>query len=312
MIALRNRLFAVAASLILGALLAPRPAEASIPSAISHPQFTPPTAPSYVLLYVAPDGSCQVQFCRNDPVNLTDPLGLFEPVTLTVGAILCGVTKAVDYGWTAWDSWEDGRTIARRDASAEEKFIAAAGISVGVLFEVVEPDDWFPIGLPLDDLARRGVIGKLRNAIKEGGIGRAEALLREQFGPRADDVIRKIRSLAGLSDEAAETGAKQADSLAARSGKTVLGKHPDYINLADDIGAKRFNVPTDVWNKMSKAEQWTANKKFLDRMISRGDDIILSNPVNDINKVSGAFRQELDYLVEQGFRLSNDGTRMIR
>ena len=101
-------------------------------------------------------------------------------------------------------------------------------------------------------------------------------------------------------------------SEASKSGKTVLGKYPDYINLADDIGAKRFNVPTDVWNKMSKAEQWTANKKFLDRMISRGDDIILSNPVNDINKVSGAFRQELDYLVEQGFRLSNDGTRVLR
>lgn len=40
--------------------------------------------------------------------------------------------------------------------------------------------------------------------------------------------------------------------------------------------------------------------------------IILSNPVSDINKASSAFRQELDYLVEQGFRLSNDGTRMIR
>lgn len=47
-------------------------------------------------------------------------------------------------------------------------------------------------------------------------------------------------------------------------------------------------------------------------MISRGDDIILSNPVNEINKVSGAFRQELDYLVKQGFRLSNDGARIIK
>jgi hypothetical protein len=63
---------------------------------------------------------------------------------------------------------------------------------------------------------------------------------------------------------------------------------------------------------MSKTEQWTANRKFLERMISRGDDIVLSNPVKDINDVSGAFRQELDYLVEQGFHLSGDGTRMIR
>ncbi|HRT29095.1 MAG TPA: hypothetical protein P5527_04825 [Kiritimatiellia bacterium] len=105
-------------------------------------------------------------------------------------------------------------------------------------------------------------------------------------------------------------GNRAAD--AARSGKTVLGKYPDYINLAEDLGAKRFNIPARVWDKMSKAEQWAANKKFLDRAISRGDDIILSNPVKDIDKVTGAFRQELDYLVEQGFHLNADGTRMIR
>ncbi len=63
---------------------------------------------------------------------------------------------------------------------------------------------------------------------------------------------------------------------------------------------------------MGKVEQWAANKKFLDRMIKRGDDIILSNPVKNIDDVSGAFRQELDYLIEQGFRLSKDGTKIIR
>ena len=115
------------------------------------------------------------------------------------------------------------------------------------------------------------------------------------------------------ADEAGDVikgGSRAAD--AASAGKTVLGKYPDYIDLAEGLGARRFNVPTSIWNKMSKAEQWAANKKFLDRAISRGDDIILSNPVKDINKVSGAFRQELDYLVEQGFHLSADGTRMIR
>jgi len=47
-------------------------------------------------------------------------------------------------------------------------------------------------------------------------------------------------------------------------------------------------------------------------MIGRGDDIILSNPVNNIDEVTGAFRQALDYLSDQGFRPSSDGTRMIR
>ncbi len=65
--------------------LPPYRADASLPSAIAQPQLTQasaptlpagPTAPSYVLLYVAPDGSFRVEFCRNDPVNSTDPLGL--------------------------------------------------------------------------------------------------------------------------------------------------------------------------------------------------------------------------------------------
>jgi hypothetical protein len=55
-----------------------------MPSAIAHPQFTQPDAapalpaeaPGYVLVSLAPDGSCRVEFCRNDPVNLTDPTGL--------------------------------------------------------------------------------------------------------------------------------------------------------------------------------------------------------------------------------------------
>jgi hypothetical protein len=47
-------------------------------------------------------------------------------------------------------------------------------------------------------------------------------------------------------------------------------------------------------------------------MIQRGDDIILSNPVRNISDVTGAFRKELEYLVGKGFKLSVDGTRMIK
>lgn len=68
----------------------------------------------------------------------------------------------------------------------------------------------------------------------------------------------------------------------------------------------------EIWNKMSETERWAANQRFLDRLIARGDDIILSNPVKNINDVSGAFRKELDYLIGKGFKLSEDGTRMIR
>lgn len=47
-------------------------------------------------------------------------------------------------------------------------------------------------------------------------------------------------------------------------------------------------------------------------MILRGDKIVLSNRVTDINKVSGTFRKELDYLIGKGYRLSSDGLQMIK
>ncbi|MEW6233737.1 MAG: RHS repeat-associated core domain-containing protein, partial [Chloroflexota bacterium] len=101
-------------------------------------------------------------------------------------------------------------------------------------------------------------------------------------------------------------------SCAAKTTQTVLGKFPDYLRIADELGARRFSVPAEVWNKMSKAEQWAANQKFLDRAIARGDKIVLSNPVKNISEVTGVFRRELDYLVEKGFRLSADGTTMVK
>lgn len=118
-----------------------------------------------------------------------------------------------------------------------------------------------------------------------------------------------------LSNASKVTNASQlanVTSNAGSSGKTVLGKFPDYLDLASDLGAKRFNIPTNVWNRMTSAEQWAANVKFLDRAIARGDRIILSNKVTDLNKVTGAFRKELDYLVEKGYQLSADGLEMIK
>jgi RHS repeat-associated protein len=97
-----------------------------------------------------------------------------------------------------------------------------------------------------------------------------------------------------------------------RVSRTVLGKFPDYVNLADDIMARRFSIPPDVWHRMTAAEQWAANQRFLDRTIARGDESILSNPIQRIEEATGWFARELKYLMDHGYRLSADGTRMIK
>jgi hypothetical protein len=83
-------------------------------------------------------------------------------------------------------------------------------------------------------------------------------------------------------------------SNAVKGGTTVLGHYPAYTKLATELGARRFQIPTSVWNKMSAAEQWTANTKFLDRMILRGDNIRLATPLNQV-KPGSFFQKELNY-----------------
>lgn len=94
------------------------------------------------------------------------------------------------------------------------------------------------------------------------------------------------------------------------SNQTVLGSYPEYVKLSDELGARRFEIPTDVWNRMSSAQRWGANKKFLDRMISKGDEVILSNPAMSAQRGTSFFR-EIEYLKSLGYRVSDDGLRML-
>jgi len=123
---------------------------------------------------------------------------------------------------------------------------------------------------------------------------------------------KEVRSSAPGTQPAKPSADADSVPLAASGeGKTVLGKHPYFRELANELGARQFDVPMEHWDKMSKAEQWEANRKFLDRMIARGDEIILSSPVKNVDDVSGGFRLELDYMLGKGFRLSEDGTRLL-
>ena len=118
--------------------------------------------------------------------------------------------------------------------------------------------------------------------------------------------------LAGGLGSAAKVGGQ---CLAAKGivaeGRTVLGHHPEYVQLAETLAARRFNIPGEVWNRMSEAERWTANQKFLDRMISRGDEITLATPLDKVRPGS-YFARELEYLGSRGYVPGADGTLLIK
>jgi hypothetical protein len=92
---------------------------------------------------------------------------------------------------------------------------------------------------------------------------------------------------------------------------TVIGSFPQYLELAEILDANRFSIPADIWETMTEAEQWAANKAFLDEVIASGRNFVLSTPI-DLAGPGSYFEQELEYLYANGYRVVSEGTKMIR
>jgi len=91
-----------------------------------------------------------------------------------------------------------------------------------------------------------------------------------------------------------------------------LGKVGHYEIVAEALGANSFEIPPAIWAKMTTTEKLAANRRFLDRAIERGDEIIFSDPVKNIDEIKGAFREEIEYLIKKGYKLNDDGFGMTR
>lgn len=91
----------------------------------------------------------------------------------------------------------------------------------------------------------------------------------------------------------------------------VLGHYRAYVFTSAATNAKRFTIPTAVWDKMTPDEQWKANQRFLDRAIRRGVPIQLATPAERMRKGS-FYERELEYLRKRGYRVSADGKSMVR
>ena len=99
---------------------------------------------------------------------------------------------------------------------------------------------------------------------------------------------------------------------ATATGTVVIGSYPRYLELARELGAKSFNIPAGVWDKMSEAEKLAANDKFLDRAISRGQTFVVTMNVTDALKKGGVWlRHEIEYLMTRGYTIGSDGRSLV-
>jgi hypothetical protein len=122
--------------------------------------------------------------------------------------------------------------------------------------------------------------------------------------------ILSIPFLRGPAVAPGAAGPAAGTAIVAERGISVLGRYPAYIQLGEAIPSRTFRVPTWVWNKMSPAEQWAANVRFLDRLVTRGDEVYLATRAS--NAVPGTFfYREIEYLTSHGYTISDDGWRLL-
>ena len=90
----------------------------------------------------------------------------------------------------------------------------------------------------------------------------------------------------------------------------VIGHYPEYVEMARQLKAKIFNIPADIWMKMSSAEQWATNKLFIDKAIASRSEFILATPYDQI-KVGSWLAMEVAYLLEHGYKWAECMTKLI-
>jgi hypothetical protein len=88
-----------------------------------------------------------------------------------------------------------------------------------------------------------------------------------------------VRSAESISDRLLDITSLDIPSppvVPNETGRVVLGSFPRK-ELGTEIGARTFQLPKKVWGRMTDAERWTANQRFLDRAIARGDTFITTD-----------------------------------
>jgi RHS repeat-associated protein len=96
---------------------------------------------------------------------------------------------------------------------------------------------------------------------------------------------------------------------AAQGDTRVIGTFPQYLDLAEQLGAKRFSVPPQVWEQMTDAERIAANTKFLDRGIAAGANFVSTMRIRDVMRTKDHpwLRYEVEYLLNAGYQIADDG-----
>jgi RHS repeat-associated protein len=263
------------------------------------------------------DGPSLYSYLGRNPMAGTDPSGRFLHVLAGagIGAVIGGVTAAI-MGEDILEGAAKGAVVG-----------AVAGATFGAGLAIAGMKTTAAI---VGSSAAAGMAGAAASAFVEGRaptaeelvvggvVGLAAPMLGQLVISMARHAIGNVRAAAQAGLRAVHgrrlpqsgTVARLGPGVHNQNGVTVLGHYPEYVDMAESLGARVFKVPEKIWNSMSPEQRWAANQRFLDRAMARGDEIVLATPIQRA-RPNSFFVRELEYLREMGYVPSIDGSRMI-
>jgi len=207
-----------------------------------------------------PQGLNRYAYVYSNPLRYLDDGGHLPVVPLLVaGAVV--LLKAIDYGWTAWDVYQSGRTLANPLATDEEKLVAGVNLALAVGLEAAEPEDWLPVSLPLDDLGRRALVAGLRERMQQGGLRAGVAFLREQLGekmPEAVPLVIRHMYDRGLFRGIRSAGEWEAILQGVRKEAGLEVHHLIERRFAERLGLRESEIPAVVLDRTFHQQEVTA------------------------------------------------------
>jgi len=232
-------------------------------------------------------------FVGNNPISFVDPLGLHGDISSTErdGTI---IYKDGDMESPALPGTRDNEpnysNLALRgnegcfvNNSFTDPETGRTVPGVGV-FDEIEKEVASNIALNVIG----GVAGK--------GLGAAAEQVGSKLAAKGTGSISKFLCKLGLCKKAAK----------AVKGVSVIGPRANYRQFAKDINANYLKETDEAWT-------WAKNEEFLAGIVQRGDDVVFAGKFSpeqlDPNSV---LAREINYLIERGYKWTEDFSRLTR
>lgn len=189
---------------------------------------------------------------------VTRSVASFCGAHVTTCTIAAPIFKGVDYGFNAYDTWQADRTLNDPNSSSEDRLIAGLTIGLALWSEVLEPDELLPVSLPLDDIARRQIIRKYSEILKEKGSKEALEYLKGVLGKDApilkvlravDDSDAAIKLFTTLDKDVLEYALEQGPDAVralAKWDKTFLEEYGIELALRSGQDAKALQATKEL------------------------------------------------------------------